>query len=294
MKILVTGAAGRVGRYVAEELLQHGHSVRCLDKNAVTPELRGRVEGVYADLTDRFAMLRVTEGCDAIAHLGGIPFPGKDEERLFPTNVLGTQHLLAAAETHGIQRFVLASTCAIYGLVFQPTSSIQFHYLPVDENHPIVTADLYSLSKQCNEQTAATYTRRCGMATTCLRLTHTAEFTGRILRMQRRGIQHSLEYPSADLWAYIHVKDAARAFRLALEKVEQGHHVMHIVSRDLLATAGHVELLEKHYPNLLPFLDGFDYPKLGFWDTSRAKALLGFVAEHSWRQVPELQDLVTA
>src|SRR5438034_8741576 len=102
MKVLLTGVAGRVGSVTAREFLEHGHTVRALDKLPPPDDLRGRVEMVYADLTDRFALLRAAEGCEAIAHLAAIPAPGRVDDIIFNTNVTGTQFVLAAAEAHGI------------------------------------------------------------------------------------------------------------------------------------------------------------------------------------------------
>src|SRR4051812_11437425 len=99
MRVLVTGTGGFVGAATAREFLDNGWSVRGLDQNAPPEDLRGgRIESVYADLTDRLAILRAAEGCDAIAHLAAIPNPGRLDHLIFPVNVTGTQNILAAAE----------------------------------------------------------------------------------------------------------------------------------------------------------------------------------------------------
>lgn len=291
MKILVTGAAGTVGSAVARELLDCGHEVRVLDRTAPPLDLKNRVEVVYADLTDRMAMLRAVEGCEAIAHLAAIPNPtGGRELEIFPPNVVGTQYLLAAAEALGIGRVVLASSCAIYGAPFAKTP-FNFRYLPIDEAHPIEPQDLYALSKQFNELTASTYTRRCEMATTCLRINMVVSFADKNARWLRRHIERAAEWPSRDLWHYIEVRDVARAFRLALENVETGHHVAIVVARDLLATGDRRDLIRRHYPQMESLLDSdWDFDAYGFWDSRHAENLFGFVAERFWRDAPELSD----
>ena len=294
MKVTVTGAAGRVGQAVAREFLEAGYAVQIIDRAAPPDDLRQRCEVCYLDLTDRLGLLRALEGSEAIAHLGAIPDPsgGKDLE-LFPTNVVGTQFLFAAAEAHGIKRVALASSGSIYGMPFQKSDTLEPQYLPLDENHPILNEDVYALSKQCNELTAATYTRRTGMATTCLRLSWVVNFE-RVDRWSRRWLERAGEHKSRDLWAYVERRDVARAFRLAIEKVESGHHVLLIAAQDLWGFGGDTPegrhaRIEQHFPDLLPFLDnGFDYANQGFWDTRRAQELLGWQSKYHWRDALEV------
>jgi nucleoside-diphosphate-sugar epimerase len=292
MKILVTGTAGNVGSHVARELLEHGHEVRALDVTAPPADLRDRVEIVYADLTDRMAMLRAVDGCEAIAHLAAIPNPmGGKELEIFEPNVVGTQYVLGAAEAYGIQRVVLASSCSIYGAPFA-RHKFDYQYLPVDEAHPIEPHDLYGLSKQFNELTAATYTRRSGMATTCLRINNVMNFQGDRVRWVKRHLENSHTWRSADFWHYIEVRDVAIAFRLALENVDSGHHNVIVVARDLFTRHDRRELIHTHYPELEKFFDAsdWDFEKYGFYDSRPAEELFGFVAGHFWRDVPELRD----
>lgn len=293
MKILVTGAAGTVGRFVARDLLDNGHEVRALDVTNVPPDLRGRVEMRYENITDRMAMLRVVEGCDAIAHLAAIPNPihGRETEILLP-NVIGTHYVLAAAEAHGIQKVALASSCSIYGGPFAK-HPWQYDYLPVDEAHPQRAEDLYAVSKAANELTAAAISRRSGMATTCLRINRVVEFGKGQPHWLKRSLERAHEHNSADMWHYVEVRDVARAFRLALERVESGYHTPIIVTRDQWATISYRELIARHYPALERFLDGdWDFERYGCYDSRPAEALFGFVAEHFWRDAPEFSDIL--
>lgn len=290
MKVTVTGGAGNVGRAVAREFLEAGYTVQIIDRVAPPADLRERCEVCYLDLTDRLGLLRALEGSQAIAHLGAVPDPahGKDVD-LFPPNVVGTQYLLAAAEAHEIKRVALASSVSIYGMPFQKSQILEPQYLPLDENHPMLPEDVYALSKQCNELTAAMYTRRSGMATTCLRLSWVTNLE-RTDRWARRWLQSAGEHKNRDMWSYVDRRDVARAFRLAIENVESGHHVVLLAARDIWGEGGDTEegrraRIEQHFPDLLPFLDnGFDYGKYGFLDTRRATELLNWESRFHWRE----------
>jgi nucleoside-diphosphate-sugar epimerase len=300
MKVLVTGAAGGLGSVTAREFLEQGHEVRVLDRVSVAPDLRERCEVVYAEITDRLAVLQAVQGCDAVAHLAAIPNPnhGKDTD-MFAPNVMGTQLLMAAAEGEGIKRFALASSISINGFPFQVDregpKAIGPQYLPLDENHPLLYQDVYALSKHCNEMTAAMYTRRCDMATTCMRITMAVDLE-RIAPWNRRFLEHSSRHRNQDLWSYVDRRDVARAFRMAIERVESGHHVALIAARDAWGfdapgDTSVTDRIRRNYPELVSFLDnGFDYERFGFVDTRRAEETFGWVAQYLWRDVPELRE----
>lgn len=290
MKVTVTGGAGRVGQAVVREFLDCGYQVQIIDRVAPPADLRERCEVCYLDLTDRLGLLRALEGSDAVAHLGAIPDPGGSKDLdLFANNAVSTQYMLAAAEAHGIKRVALASSISIHGMAFQKSQNVAPHYLPLDENHPIENEDVYGLSKQCNELTAAMYTRRSGMATTCLRLTWVTDLEN-LERWTMRWLERAGENKSPDLWSYIDKRDVARAFRLAIERVESDHHVVLLAARDLWGGGGDTEAgrrarIERFYPQLLPFLgNGFDYERYGFVDTRRAEELLGWDSRFHWRE----------
>ena len=71
-KILVTGGAGAVGRYVVDDLLQHGYQVGVLD--LVAPSRAGLTHH-QVDMLDLDAVTRAMQGYDAVVHVAGIPHP---------------------------------------------------------------------------------------------------------------------------------------------------------------------------------------------------------------------------
>jgi nucleoside-diphosphate-sugar epimerase len=287
MKVIVTGAAGRVGSQVARELLEHGHEVRALDRIALPADLHPRVEVVYADLTDRLALLRAAQDCEAVVHLAAIPNPVSGEEDLFPVNVTGTQWVLAAAEANGIERVVLASSCSAYGFAFA-REPFDPQYLPVDENHPLLPQDMYGVTKQLNEETARAYARR-GLTTVCIRMPHVVTLPGEWLQWHRRHLTHAFKVRNGDFWSYLAVEDAARAFRLATEVQLTGFNVFNIAARDAYGRGDVREAVARFYPALASQLAHLA-PNAALYSSQRARAVLGFEAQVSWRDFPELAD----
>ena len=282
MRILVTGASGRIGAYVVPELVRHGHTVRALDRRPVSPEVRGMAEVLYADLTDPIAILNAVAGCDAVAHLGAVPSPSVPPDELLRFNVVGTQNVLEAARAEGITKVVLTSSIGALGFSF-PTHPCLPDYLPVDAAHPRRTQDVYGLSKLMNEESAAAMTRLSGMTTLVLRPPYVmnmdhAKRHGWLRRYpDRRG-----EERDSSLWAYIDVLDQAIAFRLALESSLTGHHIFYTMADDLGVNTTLKELTERHFPHLLPDLARVTGKT--FFDLTPAREQLGFVAERTWRK----------
>jgi nucleoside-diphosphate-sugar epimerase len=298
MKVLVTGASGRVGAATVREFLEHGYDVRALDKMALPAELRpgkikeewrDRLEMVYADLTDRLTLLKAAEGCDSIAHLAAVPNPSRSEERLTEINVLGTQHILAAAEANGIQKVALASSNCVFGFVFA-LHPIQPEYLPIDDNHPCKPQDLYGLSKVLNEETAAAYTRRCGMTTVCLRLTTVMGFEDGHNHWKRRQLERGGDHASREFWTYVDVRDSARAFRLSVEQAKPGHHRLLIAARDSFAAHDIRELVRRHYPERAAEVEHL-HAHDSLYVTTPAEEQIGWVSQHSWRDVEAFKNL---
>jgi nucleoside-diphosphate-sugar epimerase len=283
-RVFVTGVSGRVGSVTAREFLEAGYTVRAMDNRILPDDLRGSVEPVYLDLTDRLGLLRALEGCDAIAHLAAIPSP-HGEENIFPTNVTGTYNIFAGAEAHGINRVAIASTCCAFGIFFA-RHQWDPHYLPMDEKHPNLPQDMYGLSKICNEETAAAFTRRCGMTTVALRLTTVMD-----LSSLHPWMKHGLERDDRrnDLWSYIDVKDTARAFRLAIENSIEGTHTTAIIAaRDTMNRRSIQHLVEKNFPTLASQITHLA-PETSLYDTRLAETAFGFIAQNGWRDIPELR-----
>lgn len=107
--VLITGAAGNVGRTVTAAL-RATHAVRTFDRDRVTDDPEAHI----GDLTDRAAVDRAMAGVHIVVHLAACPSMEADFLRdLLKPNIEGLWHALDAARLAGVKRFVFASSCNV-------------------------------------------------------------------------------------------------------------------------------------------------------------------------------------
>lgn len=116
MKIFVTGATGKVGSRLVPRLLQRGHQVTLLVRNAAkVEELRQQgAECVEGDLLQPDSYLEALRGNKVVVHLAA-QFRGVDEQTTRTANIDGAVALARAALDADVPRFVFASTNHVYG-----------------------------------------------------------------------------------------------------------------------------------------------------------------------------------
>ena len=116
MKILVTGATGKVGSRFAARLLAGGYSVRVLVRDAAKAASLAALgaEVVTGDLYDTTTLPPAVQGVDAVVHLAALFRTFTDNEGIVKTNHAGTMALAHAAVAAGVKRFVFTSTGNVY------------------------------------------------------------------------------------------------------------------------------------------------------------------------------------
>src|SRR5688572_6834487 len=150
--VIVTGAAGRLGRLTVRELLDHGYSVVATDR--VPPPAPLGCRFVPAELTSAASVYDLLRGAEAVIHHGAIPGPsGHPQPVTFENNVMSTYHVLEAASALGLRKAVAASTVFTLGWVEEPERYWP-RYVPVDEEHPLTPFEAYGLSKVIGEEIA--------------------------------------------------------------------------------------------------------------------------------------------
>ena len=175
LRVLVTGAAGRIGRNLCDALIANGASVR----GALLPDDPGLariasagVECVQGNLRDPEFCNEIITGCDAVVHLGAMLLfrKGEDDPALMEDNVRSAFNMLHAAATltPKLKRFVFASSDEIYPSLFAK-------YLPIDENHPAYPYSFYGVTKYAGEEMLRFYHRAHGVPGAIARFALTIE-----------------------------------------------------------------------------------------------------------------------
>jgi nucleoside-diphosphate-sugar epimerase len=278
VRILVTGAAGRIGGHVVADLQAHGHEVHALDR--ISPPEGGSAGTTWHrdDLRDVEPVARLLERvrADAVIHLAAIPSPlrGTPQE-VFTTNTQATFAVLEGAGKAGVARTAIASSTSVTGLPFAdpPLSPL---YVPLDEDHPNIGSDAYALSKETDEATARTMHRRHGYQVVALRISNTSPMDYQVAEAAK--VEADPSYLAGELWAYLDIRDGARAFRLAVERDLPGCHVINVMAPDTYSTQPTAELLARYHPSteVRREIAG----RAVAFDLTRSHELLGFTAEH--------------
>ena len=277
VKVLVTGAAGLVGREITAQLTAAGWSVRAHDRAPLGAGVADEVAD--GDLRDRAHTQALVGGVSAVVHAAAIPAPMLDvEQEVFANNVLSAYQVLDAAGRAGVPRIVFISSLSALGLAYSSRGASPVT-APVTEEHPYLGEDVYALSKYAGEAIAATTARRWGAAVVSLRF----PFVGSGGRL-REHLGHVHERPGDDrrgLWGWLDTRDAAGAVAAALTTPLSGHHVVTIAAPDTSALIPTAELLATYHPATVVTekLDGFATP----FSTARSRELLGFTTKYAWR-----------
>ncbi|UOQ42890.1 NAD(P)-dependent oxidoreductase [Halobacillus salinarum] len=275
-KVVITGGSGRLGPWVIKEFLDHGYEV--INADLKVPE-EPSCRTVITDLTDLGQVYGVLEGADAFVHTGAIPVAySHPNEVTFRNNVMSTYNILEAAGALGIKQGVIASSESSYGIVFSK-NNLEPKYVPVDEEHPQLPEDSYGLSKIVNEKNAAMIHMRTGMSVASLRLGNiiTPEMYSRFPEFI-----HDADQRKTILWSYIDARDAASAFRAAVETKGLGAAAFNIAADDTSMDIESKELMARIYPDVHDIRDevsGFET----LLSNKKAKKLLNWQPVHNWR-----------
>lgn len=148
-KVLVTGAGGFIGSHLTEKLVALGAKTRALvHYNALaghgwldSSPVKGEIEIVAGDISDRDSVSEAVKGCDVVFHLAAliaIPYSYQAPYSYVRTNIEGTLNVLQACRHYAVARMVHTSTSEVYGTA---------RYAPIDEKHPLQGQSPYSATK---------------------------------------------------------------------------------------------------------------------------------------------------
>jgi nucleoside-diphosphate-sugar epimerase len=275
-KVAITGASGKTGRAVVTELLTHGYDVVATDAAGKPGHLSDLgTPLIVADLTDYGQTLDALHGVEKVIHLANIPAPGMFTPAVtFHRNTAMNANVFLAAQALGLRRVVWASSETTLGLPFDTPPN----YAPIDEAHFPYPTTTYALSKVVGETLATEISGWTGIPFVGLRLSNvfTPEEYERVPGFW--SDPHSRKW---NLWGYIDVRDAATAFRLALDAPVEGAQSFIIAAADTIMDKPSADLLREVYPDvpLTRAVEGFET----LLAIGKAREVLGFDPQHSWR-----------
>lgn len=288
--IAVTGGNGHLGQYVLQHLVDYDYDVVNVSRGAK----RETISEVYirADLTDPGAVhgALAKANPDAIVHLGMIPTPeSTPDHETFASNALSPYLVYEAAEAQGIDRVVTASSLCALGAGYEPEPNDP-DYLPLDEAHPPRPSTPYGIGKQALEVVGAGFGRRSAAPTGIVSLrfpwvTDYAAIEETFVEPDRtiEGLRESGAFWNArqTYFTYLHMADAVRAVRKAIEADIDGHETIFLHAGDTSVETPTPELVDECYPDSEVRTDLSGYDPLV--DISRAEALLDWTPGRSWR-----------
>lgn len=169
-KFLITGGAGFIGSNLCEAVLNMGYKVRCLDDLST-----GKQENVdifldnpnytfiKGDVKDLETCMKACNGVDYVLHQaawGSVPRSIDMPLEYCENNIRGTLNMLEASRQARVNKFVYASSSAVYGNAV---------HLPITEEQEGNLLSPYALTKRCDEEWAKQYTMHYGLDTYGLR-----------------------------------------------------------------------------------------------------------------------------
>jgi UDP-glucose 4-epimerase len=284
VKVLVTGAHGKVGRATVPALEAAGHAVRATDLTRPVWDRAepGEPEDYWqVDLTDAGSAHAVVEGCDAVVHTAAIPQPIHNPPHVvFGNNLLSTFNVLEAAIRAGVRRFVNFSSETVPGFIFAHRP-FKPEYLPVDEEHPIRPQDAYATAKWFCEQLCERAVERADIRCTSIRPSWVQDEGS-----YERNLGPIVRDPSVligNYCSYVDVHDVADAVLRVLETDLPGHEVFYVAAADTIGGHPFAETVRRHYDG-----EGIEIRPLEREDasgisTAKAARLLGWTPRRSWR-----------
>lgn len=233
MKVLVTGAAGRLGSCVCR--LLYDADVEFLPVDKVSDD-GAKYPVKVADLLEWEQCADLLKGVDVLLHFANhASWDNRNPQEVFNSNVTMNANLLQAADNAGCRRVVFSSSIQVFSGQL-PTTDRSAHdillpYLPMDSDMPAISRNIYALSKQVTETMLKYYS--LNRSITCIAFRFPLLVDSVLLRtaMEQGGIQRGKCY---DGYAYLPVYSAAEAVIKSITARLDGYHQYFVASKDNL------------------------------------------------------------
>lgn len=254
LKVLVTGAAGNLGQATCRTLIESGDfEVRGTDRKRIMTSV---VPLQVVDLLDREACYGLTEGMDAIVHLGNHITPYHiDAQTIFAENNAMNVNIFQAGLESGIRQFVFASSVqAIHGTRRFKSGGEQepsrLPYLPLDGEVPPAPGNTYGASKVCGEALLGMYVRTYGISAAAIRFPMLLSQKN-MQDVRRNGRQNIHYHPWLDEgFACMSPDDASRLIMAILRRPPAGMDICQAGGMNMFLDQPVSEVLDTVYPGV--------------------------------------------
>lgn len=209
-RILLTGAAGRLGSELRKSLVPLARTIR-LGARSKIDDLAENEEEVIFDLADMEATIEATRDCDAIVHFGGAAVESS-WQTILDANIRGSYHIYEGARKNGVKRVIYASS--VHAIGYHEVDA----HIGVDA--PVRPDSLYGVSKNFVESLSRLYWDKFGIESVCLRI-----FSSFPEPVDRRM-----------LWSYLSFADCCRLVDASLTSPRVGHTISFGISDNKVKT----------------------------------------------------------
>ena len=275
--IVVTGAAGRLGRRVVQLLVDRGKDVLATDQ-AEADDLPA--EFVRCDLGNGEAVHDVLRGAEAVIHMGAIPGPSRAEPRdIFANNTPADFNVMMSAAELGLRRVVYSSSAFGMGWAHDGNAFVP-RYLPLDEEHPMMPFEPYGLTKQVGEDIGRMIARNSTTTVVSLRFTNVpppevvAEFP---------WPAPTPENPlTLVMWAYADARDVAEAQVLSVDAEIEEYEAFMLAQPSSRFVEPTIDIVRNNFGDRVEIREGLE-GTASVISTEKVQRIMGWRPRHDWR-----------
>ncbi len=275
--IVVTGAAGRLGRRVVQLLVDRGRDVLATDQ-VEADDLPA--EFVRCDLGNSEAVHDVLKGAEAVIHMGAIPGPSRAEPRdIFANNTPADFNVMMSAAELGLRRVVYSSSAFGMGWAHDGNAFVP-RYLPLDEEHPMMPFEPYGLTKQVGEDIGRMIARNSSTTVVSLRFTN--------VPLPEVVAEFPWPAPTPEkpltlvMWAYADARDVAEAQVLSVDAEIEEYEAFMLAQPSSRFAERTIDIVRNNFGNRVEIREGLE-GTASVISTEKVQRMLGWRPFHDWR-----------
>lgn len=274
--VLVTGASGYIGRRLVKRLALEGHHVIALSRKRIALSGITMVEGSFTDIEAVSALSRFKIDC--VIHLAGVTGEANEKDAM-QVNVVGSSILFRNLIDQGVKKFIVASSIAVVGCL---TPEFIPRNLPIPDEHPCDSANIYGVTKYFIEELCKYYSRfDPQLDFTLFRIGAVLDDASRPATTQQI---EEMTIPFCTLGT-VSISEVLDALILSISKpLGSGTRVMNLVSEKINSEVPTIEALQLCIGDTFELLE-LDHYRIpgnefaGLYDTRLLKKLLGVAAQ---------------